>query len=114
MSLKTEGPSKLIVCILPQGNGIVLVDRLSQEMAINSANVSTGRGRGAGPVGSIGAWDEVDTLAVTVPANRAEEIFAFIYEAAEVGRPRGGIMYQHAVASVTTFTLPEIDPDQST
>jgi len=111
--MKTEGPSKLIVCILPQGSGIGLVERLSQEMAINSANVSTGRGRGAGPVGSIGAWDEVDTLAVTVPAARAEEIFAFIYEAGDIGRPRGGIMYQHAVAPVTTFTLPEIDSDQS-
>ncbi len=109
--MKVAGPSKLIVCILPQGSGSGLVERLSREMGIHSANVSTGRGRGAGPIGSIGAWDEVDTLAVSVPAERAKEIFSFIYDAGEIGRPRGGIMYQHAIAPVTSFSLPDIDGD---
>jgi len=107
--MKTDGPSKLIICILPQGRGTGLVARLGEEKGLESANVSTGRGRGAGPIGSIGAWDEGDMLTVTVPAERADEIFAFIYEAGELGRPRGGIMYQHAVAPVTAFKLPDIE-----
>ena len=107
--MKINVDSKLIVCILPQGKGTALVERLSLEMDIPSANVSTGRGRGAGPIGNIGAWDEIDTLAVTVPAERADEIFSFIYHAAELDRPRGGIMFQHAVGAVTQFTLPDIE-----
>jgi hypothetical protein len=100
--------SKLIVCILPQGRGLGLVERLSLEMGIHSSNVSTGRGRGAGPIGNIGVWDEIDTLAIVVPAERADEIFSYIYHAAELDRPRGGIMYQHAVGPATQFTMPDI------
>jgi hypothetical protein len=77
-------------------------------MGIHSANVSTGRGRGAGPIGNIGVWDEIDTLAIVVPAERADEIFSYIYHAAELDRPRGGIMYQHAVGPATQFTMPDI------
>ena len=107
--MKTEPETKLIACILPQGKGVDIVERLFREKDIKTANVSSGRGRGAGNVGSIGAWDEIDMLAVTVPAARADEIFDFIFEAGEINRPRGGIMYQHAVAPVTIFTLPDIE-----
>ena len=85
-----------------------MVARLAEEKGLEAANVSTGRGRGAGPIGSIGAWDEIDMLTITVPNERANEIFTFIFEAGELGRPRGGIIFQHAVAPVTVFTLPEI------
>ena len=104
-----DAPSKLIVCILPQGKGTDLIARLAAEKDIRSANVSTGRGRGAGAVGAIGAWDEIDMLQVTVPETRAEEIFDFIFEAGELNQPHGGIMFQHSVAPVTQFTLPELD-----
>ena len=107
--MKIETDTKLIVCMLPQGKGVGLIERLSKEKGIQSANVSTGRGRGAGAVGSIGAWAEVDTLAVTVTPERADEIFDFIYEAGALGQPRGGRMYQHARGPATAFTLPEIE-----
>ncbi len=106
--METDGPAKLIVCIVPQGKGTDLIAQLSSEKDIHSANVSTGRGRGAGTVGSIGAWDEVDVLHVTVPIPRADEIFDFLFEVGELNQPRGGIIYQHGIAPVTTFTLPEV------
>ncbi len=106
--MKIDAEFKLIVCILPRGKGTELVERLSLEMGISSANVSTGRGRGAGSIGNIGVWDEIDTLAIAVPTERADEIFSFIYHAAELDRPRGGIMYQHAVGPVTQFTMPDV------
>jgi len=106
--METDPESKLITCILPKGAGTELVERLSKEKQMISANVSSCRGRGAGSVGSIGAWDEVDMLTVTVPVDRADEIFDFIYHVGGIDRPRGGIMYQQAVHLVTTFTLPDI------
>jgi S1-C subfamily serine protease len=112
--MKVDEDSKLIICILPQGSGAGLVERLSREKAVHSANVSSGRGRGAGSVGSIGAWDEIDILAITVPAKRADEIFSFVFKAGKLNRPRGGIMYQHAVAPATEFILPDIEENQPT
>lgn len=107
-AMKTEPASKLISCILPQGKGVDIIERLSNDKGIHSANVSSGRGRGAGNVGAIGAWDEIDMLSVVVPEGRADEIFDFIFEMGELGRPRGGIMFQHAVSPSTAFALPEL------
>jgi hypothetical protein len=107
MQLSTE--SKLITCILAKGKGATLVGRLSEEMGISSANVASSRGRGANAIGNIGAWDEVDMLTVTVAAERAEEIFSFIFHEGGIDQPRGGIMYQYAVSPVTTFMLPDME-----
>ena len=107
--MKIATKTKLITCILPQGSGIDLVERLSREQGISSAKVSAGRGRGAGPVGSIGAWDEIDMLTVTVPVERADEIFDFIFHVGGLDQPRGGIMFQQAVSPVTEFNLPHIE-----
>lgn len=109
--MKITTKSKLISCILPQGIGIDLVERLSREKGICTANVSAGRGRGAGPIGNIGAWDEVDMLTVTVPEEKADEIFDFIFHAGQLDRPRGGIMFQQAVSPVTEFSLPPINEE---
>ncbi len=111
--MKTATKTKLITCILPQGSGMDLVKRLSQEQGISSANVSAGRGRGSGQVGSIGAWDEVDMLTVTVPVEKADEIFDFIFHVGGLDRPRGGIMFQQAVSPVTEFSLPHIEETHS-
>ncbi len=106
--METEKATKLITCILPVGKGVDIIERLSNEKGIHTGNVSTGRGRGAGNVGSIGAWDEIDMLNVVVPEDRADEIFDFIYEVGDLHRPRGGIMIQHPISPSTVFTLPEI------
>ena len=111
--METIEDAKLITCILPQGNGVALIERLYREKGLNSANVSTGRGRGAGPVGSIGAWDEVDMVTVTVPTARADEIFDFVFHVGGLDQPRGGIMFQHAVSPATIFRLPEMDEEHS-
>jgi len=107
--MKTTKNARLITCILPQGSGIGLIERLSREQGISSANISAGRGRGAGPIGSIGAWDEIEMLTVTVPAEDADKIFDFIFHVGELDRPRGGIMFQQVVSPITEFNLPHIE-----
>ena len=106
--MKIDPDSKIIFSILPQGSGTDLVGRLSEVKGIHSANVSSGRGLSSGTVGSIGGWGEVDMLSVVVPADRADEIFSFIYFEGRLDQQRGGIIYQHAVSPVTEFKLPEV------
>ena len=111
--MKTTFANKLIVCTMGQGLGAGVVERLALELGIEAANVSSGRGRGAGSLGSIGAWDEVDTLAVVVPAERADEVFSFIFHAADLARPRGGIMFQHSLGEATPCSLPAVDDGEA-
>jgi nitrogen regulatory protein PII len=99
--------NKLIVAIIAQGKGVEVTERLFQEKGITDANVTPGRGRGAAQRGRFGVWDEVDMVAVVVPSARATEIFEFLYDAGEVGRPKGGIVFQHPVTITTRFNLPK-------
>lgn len=99
---------KVIVCILAHGAGIGVIARLSAEKGILASNVSSGRGKGSGTTIHAREWDEVDILNVAVPAERADEIFEFLYEAAHLDQPHSGIIFQHAVSFATPFTLPDI------
>lgn len=100
---------KLIVCLLPHGKGLDLVERLHQEKDLVSANVTSGRGLSAAPGTPIGSWTEADVLKVVVPAERADEIFAFLYDAGAIGVPHGGLMFQHSLLMATAFELPDIE-----
>ena len=56
---------------------------------------------------------EREVVSVLVPAERADELFDFIYTAAGIGEPHGGLMYQMSVPKATTFTLPADVPDEA-
>lgn len=103
---------KLIAAIIKHGKGVEVVDRLVQEKGIAECNVTSGRGRGAAHRGNYGVWDEVDTIAAIVPAERADEIFEFIYEAGDVARPKGGIVFQHPITVSTRLDLSQETPRQ--
>ena len=86
---------KRITCFLPKGAGIKIVEMLHVEKHIDSTNVNAGRGlRTVENVSDYGAWSEQDILSVIVDANRAEEIFEFIFQA--------------DIKRSTPFYLPEI------
>lgn len=97
---------KLIVCLLPHGKGLDLVERLNHDKGIVSANVTSGRGQGTRE--TLETWIEVDVLAVTVSAERANEIFEFLYDAAGIGVPNGGLIFQQALAMASAYALPEV------
>tara|TARA_B100000315_G_scaffold106854_1_gene98016 strand:+ start:6134 stop:6481 length:348 start_codon:yes stop_codon:yes gene_type:complete len=99
---------KLITCIIPKGKAIGVARILHEEKGINTANVSSGRGRGlVEPIGFSG-WYEVEILTVVVSEGEANEIFNFIYDKADVGHAHGGIMYQGKLTTSTQFELPKI------
>lgn len=106
---------KLITCILPKGISKDVVKQLKSEKGIMTANINNARGVGKiTPLayrGIIGGQSEKEILSVVVPAEEADDVFAYIYDKADVNRPHGGLMYMHALQGSTQFTLPDI-PDE--
>ncbi len=104
--MKTEQNKKLITCILHKAKGRDIVRLLYEEKHINTANVISGRGSGVVEPVRFGDF-EVDILTVIVGAERAEEIFNYIYEKAEIGMCFCGFMYQLSLKKSTLYTLPD-------
>lgn len=95
---------KIITCIVPVGLGKNLVDALFHERDLNTGNVT--RGRGASHRSGTFA-DEMDILTVVVEPDRANEIFEFLYDRAEIGTTPHRFMFQSALSLSTLFALPE-------
>jgi len=102
--------SRLIGAVLPPGVAADVVQRLQEEKGINRATVSGARGLDHlvqfAPRGTDDAV-AMEILNVVVPAARADEIFDFVFDAARIDRPDGGIVFQHALSGAMPFTLPE-------
>ena len=96
---------KLITCILPAGQGEVLVSALNDELALTSATVVKGRG-GSARGGSFS--EEMDVLSVTVESQRADEVFEFLYFRSDIDHLAHRFMFQVALARGTGFELPEL------
>lgn len=106
---------KLITCVLPKGIAVNVVERLKKEHSILTANINNARGVGKiTPLAyrGIAAQSEKEILTVKVPEEKANELFEFIYEAAGINQPHGGLMYMHRLLQGTSFVLPEI-PDEA-
>ncbi len=101
---------KCITCFLPKGTGIRLVEMLHVEKNIDSTNVYTGRGlRTVVNVKDYGAWSEQDVLTVVVDAERADEVFEFIFFQGELNKPGGGFIYQSSLIKASHYTLPGME-----
>jgi nitrogen regulatory protein PII len=104
-------PSKLITCVLPKGSSRPVLGALKDQKGIVSANVNYARGTGRMTHRSFRksmSQTEKEVLTVVVPADQADELFAFIFEAADIGRPHGGLMYQTELAASSPFELPDV------
>ncbi|MDX1582505.1 MAG: P-II family nitrogen regulator [Thermoanaerobaculia bacterium] len=110
--MQAAAPSKLISCILPPGIAYDVLEALKSEKEITEANVNNARGMGhLTPLAHrrrIGSETEKEILTVIVPAERADELFAFIFERAEIGRPHGGIIFMNDLVRATPFVLPDL------
>ena len=104
-------PSKMITCVLPKGSSRSVLTALKEQQGIVSANVNYARGTGRMTHRALSkgmSQTEKEILTVVVPSDRADELFSFIYETADIGRPHGGLMYQTDLAASSQFTLPDI------
>ncbi len=97
---------RLIVAYLSRGRAHDIAEALHASLGIDTFHY--GHGRGAGMLATIAARDmiEVDVLSVVVTPEQADETFAFIYEAAEIDRPGGGLLFQTVLGRTAALGLP--------
>lgn len=113
--MRTVAGEKLITCIMPHGRATPVLEALKKELGILAITIRHARGTGRmTPLAwrGVGEVAEKDVMTVVVPAARAEEVFAFIYEYGGIDRPHGGILYQQALGRSTEFQLPDL-PDEA-
>ena len=103
MNEKQNKKEKRITCFLPKGTGVKMVEMLQSEKNIVSTNVHSGRGQRTAET-----WKEQEILTVIVDADRAEEIFEYIYFQGKLNEPGGGFIFQSDLNRATSFKLPDI------
>ena len=105
---------KLITCILPKGIAAEIVKQLKTEKNIVTANINSARGMGKltpDAYRGVGEQTEKDILSVVVEAGEAEDIFSYLFEAADIDHPHGGIIYMTNLYLASRYLLPEL-PDE--
>ena len=113
--MKYAESQKVISCILPKGQGNPLVEFLSREHGLTGVDVHYARGVGRitpKHMALAGKTTEKEVVTAVVPADQADKYFEFIYEAAGIYQPHGGLMYMHALTISTPFELPDL-PEES-
>ena len=110
--MDTSTSSKLITSFLPKGTGLDLVKALNNETGVATGNVSNSRGTGTSSNSTFGDWVEVDVFDVIVDANRADEIFNFIYNKAGIGEGNHGFIIQSNLVQATRFSLPDLPKEE--
>ena len=86
-----------------------MIKLLKQETGICTGNTNSSRGTGSSAgTSDFENWVEVDVLDVVVNADRADEIFNFIYEKAGIGEGNHGFIIQQNLARATKFSLPDL------
>ncbi len=101
---------RLIQAILPMGAALPVVKALREDLKIDAANINFARG-----VGRFVRWadrrlgddEQKEILNVVVPTERADEIFNWLYEFADIDRPQGGIIYMARLTHASAFSIPE-------
>ena len=103
MNEKQNKKEKRITCFLPKGTGVKMVEMLQSEKKIVSTNGHSGRGQRTAET-----WKEQEILTVIIDADRAEEIFEYIYFQGKLNEPGGGFIFQSDLNRATSFKLPDI------
>ena len=116
MSKFPDNQQKLITSILPMGRGHEMLKKLRDEKGIYTANLDTARGMGKLTPDShrtgAGSQTEKDILNVVIDSDRADEVFEYIYETAQINKPHGGMIFMTRLRQASPYNLPEL-PDES-
>jgi len=91
---------KQIECVSPFKKGLDVIALLEQK-GIFTANRSSSKGTSgfADPI-------EMEVLTVLVEESQAEEIFDFLYEVLNIGKPHHGMIYQSSIKKMSDYRLP--------
>ncbi len=94
---------KLIACIAAEDRAEEVVKGLEEKFHLQAAvfHFARGLGRSASLASSsMGQQTEKMLLKVLVEAQFVDEVFAYIYHAADLDRPHGGIIYVTATEQI--------------
>ena len=104
---------KLISCLLPDdGTDKKLMQMLMNNKEIIRANSTSCMGL-AVLADAKTTFDELPEPAlirkveVVISANDADDLYDYIYETANIGRPQGGVIWMAPLAMVSPFDLPD-------
>lgn len=104
---------KVVTCILAAGDGVQVLERL-HKIGVNSAFVHHARGVGGSGKRRRGAsyYAEREVITVLVDPERADEVFEFLYHAAGINRPHGGLLLMEKAPLAVPLLLPDL-PEES-
>lgn len=94
---------KLIACMSAPGVAGPIIESLHSDFGIVSCNVMLGRG-GSGHGRSYGL--EVEILEIVVPAERADEVFEYLYDKLDVRNQPRCFIYQQNLDRSNEYLLP--------
>ena len=108
--------TKLITCILPKGKAFPLQQALVDKHNIYAGNYHFGRGVGRASHirdRGIGNQQEREIIEVVVPADKAEELFEFMFLNAEMDEAHGGMIYMTSIPRSTIMTVPDAPHEEA-
>ena len=115
MSAARHAPKyKTITCFLPAGRAQAVLERLRKEMDVPSAYAHHARGAGLATRRDKGRPEYVEREMITalVPAERADEIFRFIFFASGIDQPHAGMVLMTTAPSAAMLCLSDEIPDE--
>lgn len=106
---------KSIVCFMPIGRAQGVMERLRKELGVVSVYANHARGTGLSTKrdGARPEYVECEVVTVLTTAERADEIFSFVFRAAGIDRPHAGMVLMSDASCAELLTLPGNIPDEA-
>ena len=107
MTDASGGPPRQISCVMPHGLGLPLQRRLFHELGLTRVELHSARGFMGSDPEHLFSRIERDVLQVVVEAERADEVFEWLYHEARVADQEGRFLYVARLARATPYELPK-------
>lgn len=103
------GDYKLITLIIPGHKSLGILKGLVEDKNIITGNKTNARGMS----NNRDAEDmEMEVLTVSVEGEQADDIFAYLYDKAELYKPDTGLIFQTPIVKTTEYNLDTDIPSQ--